>query len=91
MNDKHGRCNCEALLTNISAWLFGIWFDLELVGGTFKSIAYALPFVHAVDIERAVLSGNFIDIFPHVWWVFGYSVVILASSIFLFLRQMKEQ
>ena len=91
MNDKHGRCNCEALLTNISAWLFGIWFNLELVGGTFKSIAYALPFVHTVDIERAVLSGNFIDIFPHVWWVFGYSVVILASSIFLFLRQMKEQ
>ena len=50
-------------LTNISTWPSGIWFDLELVGGTFKSIAYGLPFVHAVDIERAVLSGNFIYIF----------------------------
>ena len=26
---------CGALLTNLSAWLSGVWFDLELVGGFF--------------------------------------------------------
>ena len=26
---------CGALLTNLSAWLSGVWFDLELVGGAF--------------------------------------------------------
>ena len=30
---------CGALLTNLSAWLSGIWFDLELVGGVFKKVA----------------------------------------------------
>ena len=30
---------CGALLTNLSAWLSGIWFDLELVGGSFEKLA----------------------------------------------------
>ena len=82
---------CGALLTNLSAWLSGIWFDLELVGGVFYKIAYALPFVHAVEMERAVLAGNFRDILPHLLWVLGYAVVTLTAAVFLFLRQMKKQ
>ena len=82
---------CGALLTNLSAWLSGTWFDLELVGGTFKSIAYALPFVHAVELERAVLSGSFSDILPHLAWVLGYAAVVLTLAVLLFLRQMKKQ
>ena len=82
---------CGALLTNLSAWLSGVWFDLELVGGAFKTIAYALPFVHAVEMERAVLSGNFADIFPHIWWVLGYAAVTMIAAVLLFLRQMKKQ
>lgn len=41
---------CGALLTNLSAWLSGAWFDLTLVGGAFEKIASALPFMHAVEI-----------------------------------------
>lgn len=82
---------CGALLTNLSAWLSGIWFDLNLVGGAFKRIAYALPFVHAVELERAVLNGNYANILPHFLWVLGYAVVIMAAAILLFLRQMKKQ
>lgn len=82
---------CGALLTNVSAWLSGIWFDLELVGGVFRDIAYALPFVHAVEMERAVLHGNFSDALPHLWWVLGYAIVILIAAVLLFLRQMKRQ
>ena len=33
---------CGALLTNLSAWLSGVWFDLELVGDTFGKIANLL-------------------------------------------------
>ncbi len=91
LNDKQVGGICGALLTNLSAWLSGTWFDLELVGGTFKKIAYALPFVHAVELERAVLAGNFTDIFPHLWWVLGYAVVALTMAVLLFLRQMKKQ
>ncbi len=91
LNDKQVGGICGALLTNLSAWLSGTWFDLELVGGVFQKIAYALPFVHAVDMERAVLAGKFSGIFPHLWWVLGYALAALAAAVWLFLRQMKRQ
>lgn len=91
LNDKQVGGICGALLTNLSAWLSGTWFDLDLVGGVFKKIAYALPFVHAVEMERAVLAGNFSGIFPHIWWVLGYAIVLLTIAVLLFLRQMKKQ
>lgn len=81
---------CGALLTNLSAWLSGIWFDLDLVGGTFKKIAEALPFYHAVEMGRAVLMGRFADSLPHLSWVSGYTVVVLAAAVLLFLRQMEK-
>lgn len=89
--DKQVGGICGALLTNLAAWLSGTWFDLELVGGAFKKFAYALPFVHAVEMERAILSGNFADIFPHLFWVLGYAVVIMVAAVLLFLRQMRKQ
>lgn len=89
--DKQVGGICGALLTNLSAWLSGIWFDLDLVGGMFKKVSYALPFVHAVDMERAVLAGDFGNMFPHFWWVLGYAMVTMIAATFLFLRQMKKQ
>ena len=91
LNDKQAGGICGALLTNLSAWLSGVWFDLELVGGVFKKIAYALPFVHGVEMGRAVLAGDWSGIFPHIWWVLGYGMGLLALSVLLFLRQMKRQ
>ncbi|MBR5011562.1 MAG: ABC transporter permease [Clostridia bacterium] len=91
LGDKAVGGICGALFTNLSAWLSGVWFDLELVGGVFKKFAYMLPFVHAVEMERAALSGNFADILPHFWWVLGYSLVVLAAAIWCFLSQMKNQ
>ena len=91
LNDKQVGGICGALLTNVSAWLSGVWFDLDLVGGTFKKIAYALPFVHAVEMERAVLGGDYLEIFLHIWWVLGYTAVLLVFAVLLFLRQMKNQ
>ena len=79
---------CGALLTNLSAWLSGIWFDLDLVGGVFKKIAYALPFVHAVEAERALIGGNFAAVAPHLFPILSYGALITIAAIFLFLRQM---
>lgn len=82
---------CGALLTNLSAWLSGVWFDLDLVGGTFRKIANLLPFVHAVELERAVINGNFTEAIPHLYPVLVYAAVTTAGAILLFLRQMKRQ
>ena len=82
---------CGALLTNLSAWLSGVWFDLHLVGGFFEKIANALPFVHAVEMEKALLSGNFQLAATHILPVLLYSVSATVIAVLCFLRQMKKQ
>lgn len=91
LTDKQAGGVCGALLTNLSAWLSGIWFDLELVGGAFQRIANLLPFVHAVEMERAVLGGDLRGAMPHLLWVLGYAILLLALAVVLFLRQMRRQ
>ena len=82
---------CGALLTNLSAWLSGVWFDLNLVGGTFKKIANALPFVHAAELEKALFRGDFEAATPHILPILLYSVVTTATAVFSFLHQRKRQ
>ena len=82
---------CGALLTNLSAWLSGVWFDLALVGGFFQKAANALPFIHAAELEKALFSGNFGLAASHLLPVVLYSVLITAAAVLCFLRQMKKQ
>lgn len=82
---------CGALLTNLSAFLSGIWFDLNIVGGFFEKIAHALPFVHAVEMEKALLNGNFELAVTHIVPVAIYSVITTVVAVFCFLRQIKKQ
>ena len=82
---------CGALLTNLSAWLSGVWFDLELVGGAFEKIANALPFMHAAELEKALFSGNFELAATHILPVLLYGVLITVIAVLCFLRQMKKQ
>ena len=82
---------CGALLTNLSAWLSGVWFDLELVGGFFEKTAHALPFFHAAEMEKALFSGNFDAAASHLLPVLLYSVVITVAAVWAFFRQMQKQ
>ena len=91
LNVKQVGGICGALLTNLSAWLSGVWFDIELVGGTFKKAADFLPFLHAVKLEKAAINGNFSEIFPHIVFVSGYAALVAACAVILFLKQMKNQ
>ena len=82
---------CGALLTNLSAWLSGVWFDLKLVGGFFEKIANILPFVHAVEMEKALFTGNFDLAKSYILPIVVYSICITGLAVFCFLRQMKKQ
>ena len=82
---------CGALLTNLSAWLSGVWFDLKLVGGLFEKLANALPFVHAVELEKALFEGNFELVASHILPILFYSVLITVVAVFCFLRQRNKQ
>lgn len=91
LNQKQVGGICGALLTNLSAWLSGVWFDLALVGGPFGKIADMLPFVHAVELEKALFAGNFDAAVPHLLPVVLYAVLITAAAVFCFLWQKKRQ
>lgn len=82
---------CGALLTNLSAWLSGIWFDLNLVGGVFEKIARVFPFVHAVEMEKALFAGDFSLAAAHILPILLYGVGTVALAVYCFLGQMKKQ
>ena len=90
LGDKQVGGICGALLTNLTAWLSGVWFDLDLVGGVFKKVAYALPFVHAVELERAAVSGNLDGALTHLLVVLAYALLAFGAAIAIFLRRMKR-
>lgn len=89
-NDKQVGGVCGALLTNVSAWLSGTWFDLELVGGTFKKIADFLPFSHAVNAGRFAITGEYSKIMPELIWVIVYAIILFALAIYVFMKKMNS-
>ena len=82
---------CGALLTNLSAWLSGVWFDLELAGGIFEKVAHALPFYHGAELEKALFAGNPEAALPHLLVVSLYALLAAAAAVWCFLGQMKKQ
>lgn len=91
LNVKQVGGVCGALLTNLSAWLSGIWFDLDLVGGVFRKIANMLPYVHAVELERTIINGDYSGFLPRMGVVAGYTIIMTIGAVWLFLQQMKKQ
>lgn len=81
---------CGALLTNLTAWFSGIWFDINLVGKGFSKIANLLPYTHAVELERLIYNGNFTNISQHIFWIIFYIIISALLAIIVFIRQMKR-
>ena len=90
LNEKVVGGVCGALLTNLSAWFSNIWFDTALVGGAFVKIADCMPFSHAVNAARAAVAGDYAAIFPDLWWVIGYAVVLLSAAVAVFSVKLKK-
>ena len=80
---------CGALLTNLTAWLSGVWFDLRLVGGVFAKIAELLPFVHSVRLEKSLLGAVLQP--ADLLAVTAYAAAATVAAVWCFLRQIKKQ
>ncbi|EKU44523.1 ABC transporter permease [Lysinibacillus capsici] len=78
-----------AIFVNVTTWLSGTWFELDMIGGTFQKIAQLLPFVHAVDAARAILYAEYAHMFYSLIVVFGYTVIMTILAIFMFKRKMQ--
>lgn len=79
---------CGALLTNLSAWLSGAWFDLKLIGGGFEAFAYALPFANAVDAARSALAGRPAGM--PLLLTLAYAIALSALASTIFARRMRR-
>ena len=87
-NERQVGSICGALLTNVGAWLSGTWFDLSLMGNTFKKIAYMLPFANSVDAARAALAGG--NVWVPLAVVSGYAVVFSLLAVWIFVSRALE-
>lgn len=91
LTSKQAGGICGGLLTNLSAWLSGVWFDISLLGAGFKKAAMLLPFIHAVELERAIVIGNSSQVLTHLFPILIYTSAITAGAVLLFYRQSKRQ
>lgn len=91
LTDKQAGGICGAMLTNLSAWLSGTWFELDLLGSTLKKIAELLPFVHATELERAIVSGTTVGVVENLVWILSYSLVTLTLAALVFTNRTKKQ
>ena len=82
---------CGALLTNLTAWFSGVWFDLNLVGGTFRKVADILPFAHAAELVKALFLGDFAVVTEHLLPGVLYCIAVTVVAVLCFLGQMERQ
>lgn len=70
--------------------LGGTWMNLSLLGPVCETIAYALPFSHAVDAGRAALAAQYGAMVQHLVWCGMYAVVFFALAIWVFRRRTRR-
>ena len=90
LSDKQVGGICGALLTNVSAWLSGIWFDFSLLGKTLEGIAKSLPFANAVISVQAVFAGDLTAALKPIIIVSAYAAALFAGAVILFSAKIKS-
>ena len=78
-----------SVIVNVVAWLSGTWFDLDMMGGVFRKVCYALPFAHTLDLVEGALKGDWTGAWLHIAVVLAYTLVFFVAAIILFRRRMK--
>ncbi len=79
-----------SVLVNVAAWLSGVWFPLDQIGGGFTAVCKALPFYHAVESVSLTLAGDYGAVLPHLLVLLLYTTLFAAAAVFLFYRRMRQ-
>ena len=72
-----------------SALLGGAWMDINILGENVKKITEVLPFSHAIEASRIVLSGRQDNLWFHLLIVSIYAILFFFLSVYFFNRKMK--
>lgn len=70
----------------------GAWVDVESIGGVFRTVGDWFPFAHALDAARDVMStgAGLGDVATDLYWLVGYTVIIVGVALVAFRRRMVE-
>ena len=71
-------------------FLAGCWTPMDVMPLYFQKVAYALPFAHATDAARDIVSKGvgFSVIATDFYWLIGWTAVLFAAGITLFRKRM---
>ncbi|MCJ7447216.1 MAG: ABC transporter permease [Bacteroidales bacterium] len=74
-----------SLLITAIGLFCGAWTPLKMMGGAFETIGYALPFAHAVDAAKGLLTGSsFSDILGNFYFIIFYALALFVLAILSF-------
>lgn len=79
-----------SIVVQVAALSSGMWFDLELIGGAFRTVCRALPFAHGVELLRGALEGAAPALWENLGCLLGYTAAIALAAVWLFRRQMRQ-
>jgi ABC-2 type transport system permease protein len=88
MSDKAVGGVCGALLTNVAGWLSGVFIPIDLIGGAFRTVTHILPFYHSIETVKMALTGDFMNIPPHLAVVLAYTFVVYLIAVLAFRQKM---
>ncbi len=89
MGERQVGTVCGTLMTNFSAWLSGVWFDISLLGDTFAAVCRTLPFYHAVELSCAVLVPDG-TVGEHLWVCLAWMAGALVLAVVCMARRMRH-
>lgn len=81
---------CGALLTNLSGWLSGTWFSVEMIGGTFEAICKRLPFHAAAASARLLYAGQWQNSLRPLGITALWSLAVILASVWVFTAHIKK-
>lgn len=79
-----------SIIINLVAFTSGMWFNIEMIGGIFKTICEWLPFYSAVNIIKYGLNASGSGLLRDLIIVFIYAFGIYILSIIIFRKKMKN-
>jgi len=89
-NDKQVG-GIASILIMLVSFFGGMWFDLDIMGSDFKTLANLLPFTHAVEAAKAPIIGIYAGLPIHLLWTLGYAVVIFVLATVVFKGKMQGE
>ncbi|MEE1296624.1 MAG: ABC transporter permease [Bifidobacterium sp.] len=82
---------CGAVLTLLAGWCSGVWMPIELLGDGFRRVCDVLPFLHAAKMTEACLHGAWNEVWPNLWPVLTWAIVLYAIATMVFAHAKRDR